>query len=231
MFQYFDLISKGLFLTIKLSLCSLVVGLTLGLLGALARTSKYVALRFVGKLYSTLVRGIPELIWIFMIYFGLTALINVGLDFIQAHFNIQIERVEISAFVAGVCALSFCFGAYATEVFRGALLAIDKGQKEAAITLGLDRKTTFLQITLPQMFRFALPGIGNLFMILMKDTALVSVIGLNEIMRQTKSIISITKEPFTFYLIAAVLYLILTFITYLFLKYLEKNLFKWAYLK
>ncbi|MCW9053331.1 MAG: ABC transporter permease subunit, partial [Motiliproteus sp.] len=126
-------------------------------------------------------------------------------------------------FVAGVTALSIAFGAYATEVFRGAIQEIPKGQREAAIALGMSRFQTFRRIILPQVWRLALPGLGNLFLVLLKDTALVSVIGLNELMRQTVVAVGNTKEPFTFYFAAAMVYLLMTSISMLGLHFLEKR--------
>ncbi|MCK5531996.1 MAG: ABC transporter permease subunit, partial [Halopseudomonas aestusnigri] len=113
-------------------------------------------------------------------------------------------------FVAGTLALALCFGAYATEVFRGALLAIPKGQKEAGLALGMSNLRIFWRITLPQLWRVALPGLGNLYLIMLKDTALVSLITLEEIMRKAQTAANATKEPFTFYLLAALIYLFLT---------------------
>jgi polar amino acid transport system permease protein len=115
--------------------------------------------------------------------------------------------LQLSAFAAGVIALGLCFGAYATEVFRGAILAIPKGHREAGVALGLSKWRIFTKLIMPQMWRIALPGLGNLFMILMKDTALVSVIGLEEIMRHAQIGVTVSKQPFTFYLVAAVMYL------------------------
>ena len=120
-------------------------------------------------------------------------------------------------------ALGLCFGAYATEVFRGALLAIPKGQREAGLALGLSAPRIFWRITLPQLWRTALPGLGNLYMILLKDTALVSLISLEELMRKAGVASNATKEPFTFYMSAAVIYLGLTALVMLALHLLEKR--------
>src|SRR5690606_36907073 len=163
--------------TVKLALCALLLGLVLGLLGALAKTSSIKPLQWLGSTYSTLVRGEPELLWVLLIYFGTVSLMN------RIGEALNIPGLELNAFAAGVIALGLCFGAYATEVFRGAILAIPKGHREAGLALGLSKGRILSRIILPQMWRIALPGLGNLFMILMKDTALVSVIGLEEIMR------------------------------------------------
>lgn len=204
-------------MTIQLALVSLVVGLVLGLLGALAKTSPYRALRILGDGYSTLVRGVPELLWVLLIFYGSTGLVRALGE------SIGRPDLELSPFAAGVFALALCFGAYATEVFRGALLSIPRGQREAGLALGLSRRRVFWRLVLPQMWRVALPGLGNLFMILMKDTALVSVIGLNEVMRSAQMAVTVSKQPFTFYMVAAVIYLSLTVLSMLVLHYFEKR--------
>ena len=191
-------------MTVKLALSALCLGLVLGLLGALAKTSPYKPLQWLGGFYSTLVRGVPELLWVLLIYFGTVSLMN------RLGEALNITGLELNAFAAGVIALGLCFGAYATEVFRGAILAIPKGHREAGLALGLSKGRIFSKLILPQMWRIALPGLGNLFMILMKDTALVSVIGLEEIMRHSQIAVTVSKLPFTFYMVAAVIYLGLT---------------------
>jgi polar amino acid transport system permease protein len=123
------------------------------------------------------------------------------------------EFIELSPYAAGITALGLSFGAYATEVFRGAILAIPKGQIEAAHAFGMGRFLTFRRIVLPQVWRIALPGLGNLFLVLLKDTSLISVIGLDELMRAAAIAVGFTREPFTFYLAAAVLYLTMTIVT------------------
>ncbi|AUF98376.1 polar amino acid transport system permease protein [Pseudomonas sp. BIGb0278] len=207
----------GTLMTVKLALCALLLGLILGLLGALAKTSALKPLQWLGGFYSTLVRGIPELLWVLLIYFGTVGLVNSLGD------ALNMPGLELSAFAAGVIALGLCFGAYATEVFRGAILAIPKGHREAGLALGLSKGRILSRIILPQMWRIALPGLGNLFMILMKDTALVSVIGLEEIMRHSQIAVTVSKEPFTFYMVAACIYLSLTVVAMAGMYFLEKR--------
>lgn len=207
----------GTWMTIKLALASLVVGLILGLLGALAKTSPYRALRWLGDAYSTLVRGVPELLWVLLIYYGSVSSVQALGEMIGQ------PGLELSPFAAGVLALGLCFGSYATEVFRGALLSIPRGQREAGLALGLSRKRIFTRLVLPQMWRVALPGLGNLYMILMKDTALVSVIGLNEVMRQAQIAVTASKQPFTFFMVAAIIYLSLTVLSMLVLQWFERR--------
>ncbi|KPB52381.1 Amino acid ABC transporter permease [Pseudomonas coronafaciens pv. oryzae] len=210
-------LAAGALLTVQLALAALCLGLILGLLGALAKTSPYASLRWLGGTYSTLVRGVPELLWVLLIYFGT---VN-GMRALGELFGIP--DLALNAFAAGVIALGICFGAYATEVFRGAILAIPKGHREAGLALGMSRSRILFKLVLPQMWRIALPGLGNLFMILMKDTALVSVIGLEEIMRHAQIAVGFTREAFTFYMVAAVMYLCLTVLAMIGMYFLEKS--------
>ncbi|GGO77760.1 ABC transporter permease [Marinobacterium nitratireducens] len=201
------LLVSGAWVTLQLALASLFVGLIFGLIGASAKLSRFRFARWLGTLYTTFVRGIPELLLVLTIYFGGSMLL-MG---IGSWFGYD-EYIEISAFVAGVAALSVAFGAYATEVFRAAIQELPKGQWESAYALGMTRRKTFFRIILPQVWRLALPGLGNLFQVLLKDTALVSVVGLDELMRQAYVASGYTKEPFTFYMAAAFIYLGLTVI-------------------
>ena len=207
----------GTLMTIQLALASLALGLVLGLLGALAKTSPLKPLQWLGGTYSTLVRGVPELLWVLLIYYGTVSMMAALAELLG------MKSLELSPFAAGVIALGLCFGAYATEVFRGAILAIPKGHREAGLALGLSAPRIFWRLILPQMWRIALPGLGNLFMILMKDTALVSVIGLNELMRRSQIAVTASKEPFTFFMVAAMIYLGLTILAMIGLHFLERR--------
>lgn len=212
------LLFTGTLVTLRLTLSALGLGLVLGLLGAAAKLSEARTLRVLGNGYSTLVRGLPEFLVVLTFYFGATDVLMA----VASRFGYD-DYIEVSAFAAGTTALGFIFGAYASELFRGAIIAIPPGQAEAARALGMDRRQTFFRITLPQVWRLALPGLGNLFMILMKDTALVSVVGLEELMRVTSFAVGRTKEPFTFYLAAALIYLALTSAASLGLRRMEKR--------
>ncbi|GAB7531621.1 ABC transporter permease [Pseudomonas sp. 3A(2025)] len=210
-------LAAGALMTVQLAACALSLGLVLGLLGALAKTSSSRTLQWLGGTYSTLVRGIPELLWVLLIYFGTINAMHALGEWLG------MPELELTAFAAGVIALGLCFGAYATEVFRGAILAVPKGHREAGLALGLSRPRIFIRVVMPQMWRVALPGLGNLFMVMMKDTALVSVIGLEEIMRHAQIAVTVTKEPFTFYVVAAFMYLGLTIIAMTGIHLLEKR--------
>lgn len=216
---YEDQLWAGLKLTIGVAALSVVVGLVLGMIGATAKLSSNVIARGLGNAYTTIVRGIPELILLLILYYGGTILFQKIVKGLGSD-----EYVEIDAFSAGVLTLGFVFGAYASEVFRGAILSIHKGQIEAAQAIGMNRWQVFYRIMLPQVWRFALPGVGNLWLVLLKDTALISVIGLDELMRKTYVAAGSTQDPFTFFAFAAVVYLCLTAISQVVLQNAEKRL-------
>jgi putative lysine/arginine/ornithine/histidine/octopine transport system permease protein len=208
-FQGFgDQLLLGAWMTLRVAFGALVVGLALGLLGATAKLSGSRVARAAAEAYTTVVRGLPELLVVLIIYFGSSGLLTTAAEWLGYD-----EFIELSPYAAGVTALGLSFGAYATEVFRGAILAIPKGQIEAAHAFGMGRILTFRRIVLPQVWRIALPGLGNLFLVLLKDTSLISVIGLDELMRKAAIAVGFTREPFTFYLAAAVLYLTMTIVT------------------
>ena len=211
------LLISGTWITIQLALASLVVGLVFGLIGAAAKLSDNPVARWLATGYTTLVRGLPELLLVLTIYFGGSQV----LMWVASWFGYD-EYIEIGPFIAGVAALSIAFGAYATEVFRMAMMEIPKGQWEAGLACGMSPTRTFFRIILPQVWRLAIPGLGNLFQVLLKDTALVSVVGLNDIMRQSQVAISATKEPFTFFVVAAIIYLLLTAATTGFTMLMER---------
>ena len=210
-------LALGAWMTIRLALAALLLGLSLGLLGAVLKSSRIAPLRWIGDFYSTVFRGVPELVVVLLIYFGSTSVLTSISGWFGGGY------VELNPFTAGTLALGICFGAYATEVFRGALLTIPFGQYEAGQALGLPKGRIFRKIVLPQLWRIALPGLGNLFMVLMKDTALVSVIGLEETMRKAQIATGVTKEPFTFYLAAAMIYLCITVVAATVLQILERR--------
>jgi His/Glu/Gln/Arg/opine family amino acid ABC transporter permease subunit len=193
----------GMLMTIKLAFYAAILGMIIGLIGALLESIPLRWLRYLAASIIFIVRGLPELLVLFFIYFGLTALLS----------QLFHHYVDISAFGAGVIALGLIFGAYASQVFRGAFLAIEHGQIEAGRAMGLSRLQIVTRIQIPQAWRHAIPGLGNLWLVLLKDTAIVSLIGLTEMMNQAKLAASTTHQPFTFYLIAAVMYLLITSIS------------------
>lgn len=199
-----DEIATGLVVTASLAIATLPVGLAAGFLLALAKRSGEPTLQMAADVYTTIFRGLPELLTIFMVYFGLQIAIR------QISLALGFEGgFEISAFIAGMIALAVVFSSYASEVFVSAFRAIPDGQYEAGYALGLNRWRTMRTIVAPQLVRIALPGLGNLWLILLKDTALISVIGLSDVMRQAGIAARVTKEAFMFFSIACLLYLLL----------------------
>lgn len=200
---YYFSILQGLLLTVGVSLASLLVACTLGLIGAAAKLSRQRGWMALGTLYTTLVRGIPELVLMLLVYYGAAIGLNTLLDAMGST-----ATVDIHPFAAGVLTIGFIYGAYMTETFRGALLAVPPGQSEAAWAMGMGRWRTFWRITLPQMVRFALPGFTNNWLVLIKATALVSLLGLQDMTYHAKQASAATRQPFTFLLFAAALFLL-----------------------
>jgi len=207
---YGGLLLDGLWLTIAVGLSSMLLAILLGLLGSWAKLSHNRFANRLADLYTTVVRGIPELILLLLVYFGIPTLIQ---D-VAARLGHEIT-IDLNPFMAGTMAIGFIYGAFSTEVFRGAFMSIPPGQLEAARAMGMSRLLSFRRILLPQAMRFALPGLGNVWMVLLKATALVSIIQLDELMRKTKIAANATHQPFTFYFLASLLYLGLTVVSML----------------
>jgi len=202
---YYLSILEGAALTVAVSLASLVVAVALGLLGAAAKLSRRPVLVGSATVYTTLIRGVPELVLMLLVFYGGT----IGLIHLLESLGLNAD-VDINPFTAGVLTIGFIYGAYMTETFRGAILSIPKGQMEAAWAFGMSRPQTFWRITLPQMVRYALPGFTNNWLVLIKTTALVSLIGLHEMTYRAKQASAATREPFVFFLFAAALFLAYT---------------------
>jgi His/Glu/Gln/Arg/opine family amino acid ABC transporter permease subunit len=191
---------NGAVVSVAVMIVSLVVGTILGLLLGAVKTYSSRPARYLVEAYTAIIRGVPDLIIIYLLYFGST----VALTSITGHY------VDVDGFSAGVFALAFIFAAYAADIFRGAILQVPRGQTEAAMALGLNGKICFRKIVLPQAWRLALPGFGNLAIILLKQTSLISVIGLEELLRASTVVSGSTREPFYVYTCAAIIYLVLT---------------------
>ncbi len=187
------------------SVGALVVAVVLGLLGAAAKLSGRRALVGLATFYTTIIRGIPELVLMLLVFYGGSIGINNLLELSGTG-----ATLEINPFTAGVLTLGFIYGAYMTETFRGAILSIPRGQFEAAIAFGMGTVQTFVRITLPQMVRYALPGFTNNWLVLIKATALVSLIGLQEMTYLAKQASAATRSPFAFFLFTAGLFLLYT---------------------
>lgn len=198
-----DEIAQGALLTIELALVTLPVGIAIGLAVALAKDSRSGLLRGVGDLYTTVFRGLPELLTLFIVYYGGQMLLTR-----MAGYMVEGASIEVNQFVAGVVALGLVLGAFSSEVLLAAIRSVPRGQKEAAAALGLTRWHTFRLVVFPQLWRVALPGLSNNWMVLLKDTSLVSVIAITDLMRQTSIAVGVTKQPFFFYFVACLIYLL-----------------------
>ncbi len=203
--SYFVAILQGAMLTVGVSLLALVVSIFLGLVGAGAKLSGRPVLVAIATTYTTIIRGIPDLVLMLLIFYGGTIGLNNLLEYLGSD-----ATVDIDPFFAGVLTLGFIYGAYMVETFRGAILSIPAGQAEAAWAFGMGRVQAFLRITAPQMVRYALPGFTNNWLVLIKATALVSLIGLKEMTYLSKQASAATREPFMFFLFTAALFLIYT---------------------
>jgi len=212
-----DEIAAGAWLTIRLAVATVPFGLIIGFLVALARNSDNRPLQIAGNTFTTIFRGLPELLTLFIIYYGGQILLQklVGL-FTDTY-------VEVNSFVAGMVALGLVFAAFSGEVFLSALRAVSKGQREGGLALGLTRFQTLWLIVFPQLWRYALPGIANLWLVLLKDTSLVSVIALNDLLRMTNVVVGATKEPFFFYAVACAIYLLFSIISSFGITWIERR--------
>ncbi len=209
---------EGTLLTVGAALASLALAIVLGLTGALAKVSRSRVARWLAETYTTLIRGVPDLVLMLLVFFGGQILVNqlataVGYD----------DYIDVSPFTAGVGTIGFIYGAYMTETFRGAILAVPLGQLEAGHAFGMSPWRVFAGILLPQAIRHALPGFGNNWLVLLKTTALLSVLGLDDVLRKASLAAGATREPFTFYLAVALIYLLLTTISTVLLDMAERR--------
>ena len=195
-------------LTLGVGAGALMVAIVFGLIGAAGKLSHRWAAQKLAFLYTTLVRGIPELVLIIVLYYGIPTLVQT-----IVRVSVPGFRLDFNPVVTAIVVIGLIYGAFMTEVFRGAFLAVPNGQMEAARAFGMSRFKTFWRIHMPQMWRFALPGIGNVWMVLIKATALVSVIGLHDTLYWSEKAGEALHEPFKFFLIAAMIFLGITFIS------------------
>lgn len=207
----------GTWETIKLAVLSLIVAVIIGLIAASAKLSKNRLARFIAACYTTLIRGIPDLVLLLLIFFSIQIYLNELTD------ALSLPYIDIEPFSAGVLTLGFIYGAYFTETFRGAFMAIPTGQAEAALSYGFSRWQIFSRIQFPQMMRHAIPGLGNNWQVLLKATALVSLIGLNDLVKVAQNAGNVTFKVFLFIGITALIYLALTTVSNAVLYLLEKR--------
>ena len=215
LYGYLPAILDGLVLTLQVSASSLAVACLFGIAGATAKLSRSPALRGLATVYTTLIRGMPELVLMLLIFYGGQTAINRLAD-AQGW-----AYIDVPPFVAGVLTLGFIFGAYLTETFRGAILAVPRGQAEAAIAFAMPAHLVLWRIVLPQMVRHALPGFANNWLIMIKATALISIIGLDDMVYRAGLAAATTRAPFTFYVAVALIYLAITSVSIFVLSRLE----------
>ena len=217
-FGWGDDLLRGFLVTIELAFSALAVGLGFGLLLAAAKLSHFGPLRWFAAAYDAFIRGVPEFLILLGVYFGAEAALKAALAVIGVD-----AQFELPKFTAAVIGLALIFAAYASEVFRGAFMAVPSGQMEAAAAYGFSPWRAFLRVRMPQMWRFAIPGLGNLWMVLVKDTSLAAVIALDELLRRAKVAGESSGQPLVFFIAAGLLYLTLTAVSDLGRAYLEKR--------
>ncbi len=215
---YMPSILKGTWITIAVASCSVVIAVVLGLLGAWGKMADSKVANFFAGAYTTLIRGIPDLVLMLLLFYGGQTLLN-ALGEATGWWG----YVEINHFTAGVFTIGFIFGAYMTETFRGAFLAIPRGQIEAGIACGMSGPLVFARIIWPQLVRYALPSFSNNGLVLLKTTALVSVMGLHEVVWESFSAGRSTRQLFSFFFVTLVIYLVLTAVSDTGLRWLDRK--------
>jgi len=215
--EYSPSLLAGAWVTLKVAILSLILAVCTGLLGAACKLSRLAPLRWWTALYTTVVRGVPDLVMMLLVFYGGQVLINQFSDYLEW------EMIELNAFAAGVLTIGFIFGAYFTETFRGAFQAVPAGQMEAGRAYGMSGWQAFWRVLFPQMLRYALPGMGNNWLVLLKSTAIVSMIGLSDMTWLADQAGRSTHQPFTFYLAVCVLYLAMTSVSNAVLQRLERR--------
>jgi His/Glu/Gln/Arg/opine family amino acid ABC transporter permease subunit len=205
--EYAPLLARGALVTIALALVSLALATFLGALAAAGRIAGGPVGRGAVFAYTSIVRGVPDLVMILLVYFGGQRLLNLALG------AFGVEPVSLSPFWAGAFAIGFIYGAYLAETFRGAFMTIPRGQVEAGMALGLRGLPLVSRVVIPQLVRFALPGYGNVWQVLVKSTAVVSVIGLEDLVGLANDAGKTAREPFVFLSAVMVVYLLITWVS------------------
>jgi arginine/ornithine transport system permease protein len=210
---------EGTLVTLSVAIASLAIAAVLGLAAASMRLARSRALQGLALAYTTLIRGVPDLVLMLLVFYGGQLAVNE----LAARLG-HADYIDIDPYVAGVLTIGFIFGAYLAETFRGAFLAVPAGQREAGLACGMSRWQVMRRILLPQMLRQALPALGNNWLVLIKSTAIVSVIGLNDMMQRAGQAAGATREPFVFYAAAGAIYLAITGVSELGLRALAQRL-------
>ncbi|MDF7669766.1 arginine ABC transporter permease ArtQ [Orbaceae bacterium ESL0721] len=228
--SYISPLAEATSVTLALAIVSLIVGLILAFLFTILESVSFKPISWLTSLFTLTIRALPELLIVVAIYNGLPLLLillddgfTIPLGFTSLTIQINISDFNVSPFLCGILALSLLYAVYASQTLRGALMAISPGQRQAAEVLGLSRARTFWRIIIPQMWRHALPGLSNQWLILLKDTALVSAIAINDLMMQTRGIIARTQQPFLWYFVALLIYLTISIISKKIIQRIEKR--------
>ncbi|MFZ3389615.1 histidine ABC transporter permease HisQ [Buttiauxella gaviniae] len=217
LYGFSEVIFKGAVVTLELALSSVILAVIIGLAGAGAKLSKNRPLAILFEGYTTLIRGVPDLVLMLLIFYGLQMALNVLTD------SLGVAQFDIDPMVAGIITLGFIYGAYFTETFRGAFMAVPRGHIEAATAFGFTGSQTFRRILFPAMMRYALPGIGNNWQVILKATALVSLLGLEDVVKATQLAGKSTWQPFYFAIVAGIIYLFFTTVSNGVLLWLERR--------
>jgi His/Glu/Gln/Arg/opine family amino acid ABC transporter permease subunit len=215
--QYLPSILAGAGVTLQVALGSLALALACGLGGAAAKLSHSIPLRWLAATYTTVVRGVPDLVMMLLVFYGGQVAVNHLME------RLDLDYFDLNPFIAGVATIGFIFGAYFTETFRGAFLAVPAGQLEAGAAFGMTRWQVFARILFPQMLRHALPGLGNNWLVLLKSTAIVSMIGLSDMTWIADQAGRTTRQPFLFYMAVCGLYLAMTSVSGAVLRWLTSR--------
>lgn len=194
MLKYWPLFLQGTISTIEFTIGAVIIGVILGILAAFMKMSKVKIISFIGKAYIEVIRGTPSLVQLFIIYFGISEVLN----------------LNIPKFYAAVFALGINSGAYVAEIIRAGIEAVDRGQMEAARSLGMPHGMAMRYIIMPQAIKNILPALGNEFIVLLKESSIVSVIGASDLMRQQEIISSVTYKPFEPLIVIAMIYFVMT---------------------
>ena len=214
---YLPMILRGMIITVQVALLSLAFSLILGILAASARLYGGPISKTLSGVYTTVIRGIPDLVLMMLIFFGGQVLVNkIGDKFAW-------DYIDIDPFIAGVLTIGFIFGAYMAETFRGAIMAVSKGEIEAGHAYGMSSVQVFIHITFPAMVRHAIPGFFNNWLVLVKTTALVSVIGLEDMVFNAKIAGDSLRQPFTFYMLVGCLFLLITAVSDIAMRFVERR--------
>jgi histidine transport system permease protein len=215
--DYLPSLLEGTLITLGVAAASLAIAVTLGLAGAAAKLSRLTALKAIANVYTTVIRGVPDLVLMLLIFYSL----QIGINHLTEWQGM--ERIDLNPFVSGVVTLGFIYGAYFTETLRGAFISVPKGQLEAGTAYGMSHWQVFSRIQFPQMMRFALPGISNNWQVMLKATALVSIIGLTDVVKVSIDAGKSTYKVFFFTLVAGAIYLLLTTVSNFALMWLERR--------